>query len=78
MKYPDTELQDAWANSADDIRADLIARRAAPDYKPPHADLGYCACGTVWNIEAMAAQNFVKGTCPDCGEQAIEKELAKP
>lgn len=74
MKYPDTELQDALAHSADSIIADLVARRAAPGYTPPHADLGYCTCGTVWNIDAMAAESFVKGTCPDCGEPAVEIE----
>lgn len=77
MKYPDTELQDALAASADDILTDLAARRAAPDYTPPHADLGYCACGTVWNIEAMAAEKFVKGKCPDCGEPAVEIEKSR-
>lgn len=44
---------------------------------PPVADLGYCVCGTVWSIEAMAAQNFAPCTCPECGEIAIAVEKGK-
>lgn len=76
MKYPDTEFQDAHANSADSIRAEIARKKSSPDYGPPAADLGYCTCGTVWNIEAMAAEKFVRGTCPDCGEDAVEIEPA--
>lgn len=78
MKYPDTELQEASAHAADSIRAEIDARKMAPDYTRPVSDLGYCVCGTVWNIEAMAAQKFVRGTCPDCGEIAIGIEKAGP
>jgi hypothetical protein len=60
-----------------DAIEDMRARKAAPDYTPPAADLGYCTCGTVWNIEAMAQQKFVRGTCPDCGEHAVEIETAR-
>ena len=60
-----------------DIFEDLKQRKAEPGYQPPHADLGYCTCGTVWNIEAMAAENFAKGTCPDCGEPAAEIEKSR-
>lgn len=56
------------------IIEDLRQRKAASDYQPPAADLGYCTCGTVWNIEAMAAEGFTKGKCPDCGAPAVEIE----
>ncbi len=52
-------------------------RRSAPDYRHPHADLGYCQCGTVWNIDAMEQCGFQKGKCPDCGEDPIEIEKAE-
>ena len=62
---------------ADDLRAELEKIQKLPDYRQPHADLGYCTCGTVWNIEAMAEQNYKRGMCPDCGENAVVIEKGK-
>lgn len=58
------------------IFSDLKRRKSTPGYRPPVADLGYCACGTVWNIAAMAEQGFQRGMCPECGEPAVEIERA--
>ena len=65
--------------SREDLLDYLAAKRLMPGYKPPFADLGYCLCGTVWIIEAMAELNFPHGACPDCGEEAdaIERSLAE-
>ena len=47
------------------------------EVKTPAADLGYCDCGTCWNIDAMLAEGFAPG-CPDCGEPARVIERAEP
>lgn len=52
--------------------------KAMPDYRHPASDLGYCTCGTVWNIEAFAERNYKRGMCPDCGEDAAAVERASP
>lgn len=36
--------------------------------KKPAADLGYCKCGTVWNMPALGAK------CPDCRKKPIHIE----
>ena len=41
-------------------------RRAEADYRPPHADLGYCRCGTVWNMGMMEQAKMPRDECPDC------------
>lgn len=53
----------------------IKARRG--DQSLPVADIGYCLCGTVWNIEALADLNYPCGCCPDCGEEAAAIERAK-
>ncbi len=60
---------------AEGIRKELEKIQKMPDYRRPYADLGYCTCGTVWNVEAVTNQNYKRGMCPDCGEDAavIEK-----
>ena len=62
--------------NAEDLHDYLTIARLMPNYRSPASDLGYCLCGTVWNIEAMAKQNFVRGTCPDCGEKATAIEAS--
>jgi len=57
-----------------DLHDYLEAKRLMPCYRPPASDLGYCLCGTVWNIEEMAKLRFTHGACPDCGEMATAVE----
>lgn len=61
---------------AEELREHLALKRTAPDYRAPASDLGYCLCGTVWNIAAIASMNFPRGTCPDCGKDATAIESA--
>lgn len=62
---------------AEGLRKELERIQQMPDYQQPHADLGYCTCGTVWNIEALADQNYKRGMCPECGKDAAVIEKGK-
>ena len=53
---------------------DLHARKREPNYRAPESDLGYCHCGTVWNLDAIAAMGFESNACPDCGSPPLEIE----
>jgi hypothetical protein len=44
----------------------------------PASDLGYCLCGTIWNIAALAASGYPRGKCPDCGADPVHIEKAHP
>ena len=45
-------------------------RRASAGIKPA-ADLGYCDCGTVWNMVELGK------TCPDCGDDPAHIEYGE-
>lgn len=51
--------------------------RQLADYQPPVADLAYCACGNVWNMDAMEAARFPRNECPDCGAAPVWIETAE-
>lgn len=61
----------------EDLLDYLFIKRHLDGYRAPAGDLGYCLCGTVWNIDAMAEQRLPRGTCPDCGEEAAAIEHAR-
>jgi hypothetical protein len=72
------EIDDIWFETVPDIQAHLDERRNSLGHRFPFADLGYCLCGTVFNIKAMADLNYKRGMCPDCGEEDIAIERAAP
>jgi len=47
------------------------AKRRARQGRKPAADLGYCKCGTAWNMPALGAK------CPDCRKKPIYIEEGK-
>lgn len=60
----------------DTIIAERKAEMDAPGYVPPAADLGYCKCGTVWNMDAMQQARRPRSECPDCGAAPLWTERA--
>lgn len=72
------EIDGIYFASVPDLQEHLDDRRNDGDYIAPVADLGYCVCGCVFNIEEMARLNFKRGMCPDCGEENIAIDRAAP
>jgi len=68
------ELNGHIIKTEKDLISHLEEKIASPGYRPPASDLGYCLCGTVWNLDAIEAMGFLYGTCPDCGEDAVAIE----
>lgn len=70
------EIDNIIFASTRDLQVHLDERHHSRGYRYPADDLGYCLCGTVFNIEEMARLNFKRGMCPDCGEEDIAIEHA--